>query len=91
MPPIENGRGIIKTFPLNPYLLQGKQALPKCKPVSVGHPCDVRYTTPSHHPTTSIVGGEKSVKVRHDKKNKSVSAERMKFKSGFKNNVWCLG
>ena len=26
----------IKTIPLYPYLLQGQQALPNCKPVSVG-------------------------------------------------------
>ena len=39
----------IKTSPLYPYLLQG---LPKCKPISVGRPGDVRYTTPSRHPTT---------------------------------------
>ena len=42
----------IKTFPLYPYPLQGQQALPNCKPVSVGRPSDVRYTAPSHHPTT---------------------------------------
>ena len=30
----------IKTFPLYPYLLQGQQALPNCKPISVGHPGD---------------------------------------------------
>ena len=42
----------IKTFPLYPYLLQGWQALPNCEPISVGRPGDVRYTTPSHHPTT---------------------------------------
>ena len=42
----------IKTFPLYPYLLQGQQALPNCKPVSAGRPGDVRYTTPSHHPST---------------------------------------
>ena len=42
----------IKTFPLYPYLLQGQQALPNCKPISVGRPGDIRYTTPSHHPTT---------------------------------------
>ena len=41
-----------KTSPLYPYLLQGLQALPSCKPISVGRPGDVRYTTPSHHPTT---------------------------------------
>ena len=39
----------IKTFPLYPYLLQGLQALPNCKPISVEHPGDVRYTTPSPH------------------------------------------
>ena len=26
--------------------------LPNCKPISVGRPSDVRYTAPSHHPTT---------------------------------------
>ena len=30
----------IKTFPLYPYLLQGQQALPHCKPVSAGRPSD---------------------------------------------------
>ena len=40
----------IKTFPLYPYPLQGLQALPNCKPISVGRPSDVRYTAPSHHP-----------------------------------------
>ena len=44
----------IKTFPLYPHLLQGQQALPNCKPISVGRPGDVRYTTPSHHPTIPI-------------------------------------
>ena len=33
----------IKTFPLYPYLLQGQQALPNCKPISAGRPGDVRY------------------------------------------------
>ena len=28
----------IKTFPLYPYLLQGQQALPSCKPISFGRP-----------------------------------------------------
>ena len=42
----------IKIFPLYPYLLQGQQALPNFKPISVGRPGDIRYTTPSHHPTT---------------------------------------
>ena len=41
----------IKTFPLYPYPLQG-QALPNCKPISVGRPGDLRYTAASHHPTT---------------------------------------
>ena len=30
----------IKTFPLYPYLLQEQQALPNCKPISVGRPGD---------------------------------------------------
>ena len=42
----------IKTFPLYPYLLQGLQALHNCKPISVGRPGDVRYTTPLPQPTT---------------------------------------
>ena len=46
----------IKTSPLYPYPLQGSQALPNCKPISVGRPGDVRYTAPSHHPTTPIYG-----------------------------------
>ena len=28
------------------------KALPICKPISVGRTGDLRYTTPSHHPTT---------------------------------------
>ena len=44
-----------KTFPLYPYLLQGQQALPSCKPVSVGRPSDIRYTRLSHHPTTPML------------------------------------
>ena len=36
---------------LYPYLLQGQQALPNCKPISVGCPVDVRYTTLLPHPT----------------------------------------
>ena len=50
----------IKTFPLCPYPLQGKQVLPNCKPISVGRPGDVRYTAPSHHPTTPDLDLEKS-------------------------------
>ena len=42
----------IKTFPLYPYLLQGQQTLPSCKPISVRHPGDAKYTTPLPHPTT---------------------------------------
>ena len=42
----------IKTFPLYPYLLQGQQALPNCKLISVGRPSGVRYTTPLPHPTS---------------------------------------
>ena len=30
----------IKTFPLYPHLLQGQQALPNCKPISVGRPSE---------------------------------------------------
>ena len=46
--------GVIKTSsPIHPYLLQGQQALPKCKPVSFGRPGDARYT-PLPHLTTRI-------------------------------------
>ena len=44
----------IKTFPLYPYLLQVQQAFSNCKPISVGHPGDVRYTTPSPHSTIPL-------------------------------------
>ena len=37
-----------KTFPLYPYMLQGQQALPNCKPISIGHPGDIRYTPLPH-------------------------------------------
>ena len=40
-----------KLSPL-PYLLQGQQALPNCKPISAGCPSGMRYMTPLHHPTT---------------------------------------
>ena len=33
----------ITTFPLNPYLLQGQQALPNCNPISVGCPQDTQH------------------------------------------------
>ena len=42
----------IKTSPPYPYLQQGQQALPICKPISFGRPGDIRYMIPSHHPTT---------------------------------------
>ena len=42
----------IKTFPHYPYLLQGQQTLPNCKPISAGCPSEARYTTPLPHPTT---------------------------------------
>ena len=42
------------TFPLYPYLLQGQQALPNCKPMSVGRSGDKSYRTPSPHPTTPL-------------------------------------
>ena len=44
----------IKTLTLYPYLLQGQQALPNCKLLSVARPGDIRYMTPSHHPTTPL-------------------------------------
>ena len=53
----------IKTFPLYPYLLQGQQALPNCKPVSVGRPGDVRYMKSLHHPTTPTNGYISTVKL----------------------------
>ena len=31
------------------------RSCPTLKPISVGRPGDVRYTTPSHHPTTPLV------------------------------------
>ena len=34
----DEGTEEITTFPLYPYLLQGQQALPNCKPISVGRP-----------------------------------------------------
>ena len=42
----------IKIFPFYPYLLQKQQALPNCKPITVGRSSDARYTTPLPHPTT---------------------------------------
>ena len=44
----------IKTFHQYPYLLQRLQALPNCKPKSVGRPGDVRYTISSPHPITPL-------------------------------------
>ena len=45
----ERGEGTeeITTFPLYPYLLRGQQALPNCKPISVGRPGDKRYSPDS--------------------------------------------
>ena len=53
----------IKTSPPYPYLLQGQQALPNCKPISAGRPSDIRYMTPSHHPTTIVISTAMSVMV----------------------------
>ena len=38
-----------KTSPF-PHLLRAQQALPNCKPISVGRPDAKRYVTPSPHP-----------------------------------------
>ena len=35
-------------------LLQAQHALPKCKPISVGHPDAKRYMTPSPHPSNIV-------------------------------------
>ena len=48
----------IKNVPPLPLLLQGLQAMPNCKQISVGRPGGVRYTTSSHHPTTPGKGRE---------------------------------
>ena len=40
----------IKTLFLFPYLLQGYQALPNWKLISIGRPVTLRYTTPLPHP-----------------------------------------
>ena len=40
----------IKTFPLYPYLLQGEQALPNSRPISVGCKIHNTFTTPDHPP-----------------------------------------
>ena len=42
----------IKKNPLYPCLLEGYQALPNCKSISVGRPGDVRCSNPSLHPST---------------------------------------
>ena len=42
--------------PLYPYQLQGQKALPNCKPISVGCPSDLRYTTPSPNLTLECQG-----------------------------------
>ena len=51
----------VKTLPLYPYLLHGQQALPNCKPISVGSPGDARYMTPLPHPTTTPSNGKFSL------------------------------
>ena len=51
----------IKNIPLSPYL----QALPNCKPISVGHPGDVSYTIPLPHLTNPDKAKQK---VEVDKK-----------------------
>ena len=47
----EETEEIITPLPLYLYLLQGKQAMPNCKPISDGRPGNIRYMTPSPHPT----------------------------------------
>ena len=44
----------IKTFPL-PSPATRIAGLAQLKPISVGCPGDIRYTTPSHHPTTPLL------------------------------------
>ena len=44
----------IKTFTLNPYLLQGQQALSNCKPVSVGRKIHDTFAS-SNYPQQSAV------------------------------------
>ena len=58
----------IKIFLLYFYLLQGKQVLPNCKPISVGRPGDVRYTTPLPQPTTPLLDLNISKNVHKIKK-----------------------
>ena len=54
-----------KPFPFYPYLLQEKQGLPDCNPISVGCPGDIRYTRPLPHPTNpNIINKVKSGKSR---------------------------
>ena len=57
----EETEEIKKIFPIYPYLLQGQQALPNCKPISVGRPGDAKYTTPLLHPTTPLLSEETTV------------------------------
>ena len=63
----------IKAFPLYPYLLQGQQALPNCKPISVGHPSDVRYKTSLPHPTTPYILRELNVSLLSVKNKTNIS------------------
>ena len=55
------------TFPLYTYLLQGQQALPSFKPISVGRLGDARYTTPIPHPTApNKVGHRQCATIMYD-------------------------
>ena len=51
---MKESEGTEITFPLYPYLLQTQQALPNCKPISVGGLGDVRYTPRVFRPQTLI-------------------------------------
>ena len=44
----------IKTFTLNPYLLQGQQALSNCKPVSVGRKIHDTFAS-SNYPCNRVL------------------------------------
>ena len=56
----EETEGIKKNKNVNPYLLQGYQALPNCKQISVGSPSDASYTTPLPQPTTPFCACSKT-------------------------------
>ena len=69
----------IKTFLLCPYLLQGKQALPNCKPISVGHPGDISYPTSLPHPTSpfKLVKQHKHNPIGNSVKNDCLPSENV--------------